>query len=107
MLFGFSVVAFVVYTIIIWYQFVAPKSSHSFQLGFHSFQNLKTIDPLTQKCFRFTISEYRERLYTEIVNRKKEIRRKLREKERAERELQSRSQQRSKVRPSGSAASVT
>ncbi|CAM6024276.1 unnamed protein product [Sphagnum compactum] len=56
---------------------------------------------------KFTISEYRERLYTEIVNRKKEIRKKLREKERAERELQSRSQQRSKVRPSGSAASVT
>lgn len=81
---------------------------HSFQLGFHSLQNPKPINPLTQKkCFRFTISEYRERLYTEIVNRKKEIRRKLREKDRAERELQSRSQQRSKVRPSGSAASVT
>ena len=39
---------------------------------------------------RFTIDDYRERLYAEIVHRKKELRRKHREKERLEHELLSR-----------------
>ncbi|KAI5078916.1 hypothetical protein GOP47_0006587 [Adiantum capillus-veneris] len=50
---------------------------------------------------KFTIQEYRERLYSEIVRRKKEIRRKMREKERVERDL-SRQSRRSKYRSSGS-----
>lgn len=50
---------------------------------------------------KFTIQEYRERLYSEIVRRKKEIRRKLREKERVERDS-SRQSRRSKYRSSGS-----
>lgn len=49
---------------------------------------------------KFTIQEYRERLYSEIVRRKKEIRRKLREKERLERDS-SRQSRRSKSRSSG------
>jgi mitogen-activated protein kinase 15 len=52
---------------------------------------------------KFTISEYRERLYAEIVNRKKELRKKHREKERLDREL-SRAQRRPKPRSSGSAS---
>ncbi|BBN01245.1 mitogen-activated protein kinase 15 [Marchantia polymorpha subsp. ruderalis] len=47
---------------------------------------------------KFTISEYRERLYQEIVQRKKEIRKKLREKERLERDTPSRNQRRPKFR---------
>ncbi|MCO5555526.1 hypothetical protein L7F22_009071 [Adiantum nelumboides] len=50
---------------------------------------------------KFTIQEYRERLYSEIVRRKKEIRRKMREKERVERDS-SRQSTRSKYRTSGS-----
>ncbi|OAE23137.1 hypothetical protein AXG93_3986s1220 [Marchantia polymorpha subsp. ruderalis] len=51
-----------------------------------------------QTLGRFTISEYRERLYQEIVQRKKEIRKKLREKERLERDTPSRNQRRPKFR---------
>ncbi|KAL2642499.1 hypothetical protein R1flu_010086 [Riccia fluitans] len=47
---------------------------------------------------KFTISEYRERLYQEIVQRKKEIRKKLRDKERLERDIPSKSQRRPKSR---------
>lgn len=52
---------------------------------------------------KLTISEYRERLYAEIVHRKKEIRKKLREKERLSREL-SPGQRRPKPRSGGSAS---
>ncbi|KAG0577463.1 hypothetical protein M758_5G151000 [Ceratodon purpureus] len=53
---------------------------------------------------KFTINEYRERLYAEIVRRKKEIRRKNRENERLGREM-SRAQRRpSKLHSSGSAS---
>ena len=53
---------------------------------------------------RFTINDYRERLYAEIVHRKKELRRKHREKERLEHELLSRgsSQRQSRYRSSTS-----
>lgn len=66
-LFGLLLLLFMVSKMTIWYQFVAPKSLHSFQLGFHGFQNPKPIinPPPNSKMFQV----YNKRVSWKVVHR--------------------------------------